>query len=86
MISDDGTGRKVSITTLYIKLDDFDKLSKLTNAKIKVNFELTQRNKSNVDLFLSGSGRQNYIFLRNFRQYFNKIQPRIRLNVIYHTI
>ncbi len=38
VLSDDGNGRKVRITTLFIKPEDVDKLAALTNSKIKVNF------------------------------------------------
>jgi hypothetical protein len=57
VLSDDGQGRKVRIATLFIRPEDFDKLATLNNAKIKVNYELLQRDKSNIDLFLSASGR-----------------------------
>lgn len=86
VLSDDGTGRKVRIATLFIKLQDVTKLGALTNPKIKVSFELQQMNKSTLNLFLSASGKQNYIFLRNFRQYYNKIADKVNLNVVYHTI
>lgn len=85
-MSDDGTGRKVRITTLFIKVEDVTKLAALSNPKIKVNFELQQSNKSTLNLFLSSSGKQNYIFLRNFRSYYNKIAEKVNLNVVYHTI
>lgn len=85
MLSDDGTGRKVKISTLFITLEDLGKLANLTNVKIKVNYELPQRNYSSVDLFLSATGRENYVFLRNFRQYYNSIANYVKLNVAYHT-
>lgn len=47
---------------------------------------MDSRDSSNVDIFLSASGRQNYVFLRNFRQYYSKLSKKITLNVVYHTI
>jgi len=86
VLSDDGNGRKVRITVLFVKPEDVNQLSTLLNPKVKVNFELSQRNISNVDIFLSASGKQNYIFLRDFRPYYNKMSSSINLNIAYHTI
>lgn len=57
IISDDGTGKKIKIVALFISPIDGEKLGNLSNAKIKVLFEMKQQTVSSVDLFLSASGR-----------------------------
>lgn len=36
-------------------------------------------------LFLSSSGRENYLFLRNFKEYYDKLKDSINLQLVYHT-
>jgi len=61
---DDGNGRKVHITVLFVNTQTYRKLQSVSNIHIKVQFETHQSPKVNFTYFLSASGRTNYIFLR----------------------
>ena len=61
---DDGNGRKVHITVLFINTTTYRKLYEIKNVHIKVQFETHQSDTVDFAYFLSASGRANYIFLR----------------------
>ena len=61
---DDGNGRKVHITVLFIDSQTYRKLHTLKNIHLKVSFETHLTEVANITYFLSASGRANYIFLR----------------------
>lgn len=82
---DDGTGRRVKIAVLFISIEDGKKLASLSNVQIKVSFDLARAPTAAMDLFLSATGRQNYIYLRNLRPLFKKISSSVKLDVIYYS-
>lgn len=70
VISNDGQGKNIKINSLFIEPKSYENLKPLKNIMIKVDFPINKRNVSDVNLFLTASQRKNYIFLRNFRQYY----------------
>lgn len=50
-----------------------------------MNFDVVKRKKSNVVMFMSSSNRDSYVFLREFREYYEKLQDHISMKLIYHT-
>lgn len=86
VISDDGTGSKVKIAVIFALPEDAQKLAKLANARIKVEFELARGKTSIVNIFLSASGRHNYVYLRNLKPYLMKVINSVKVNVAYHTV
>ena len=86
VLADDGYGRKVKIPALFITSADMQSLSEIKNPKIKVNFPVKKSSKSQVTLFLTAGNRRNYIFLRDFKNYFHKLKDYIKLSIVYHTI
>ena len=85
VISDDGHGRKVKINALFISVESYSQLNSLKNINIKANFPIVTRSKSDVTLFLESSERRNYIFLRNFRPFYESLKGYVSLQVVYHT-
>ncbi len=83
---DDGNGRKVHITVLFVNTQTYRKLYTIKNIHIKVQFETHQTPKVNLTYFLSASGRANYIFLREFKPYFLKLKDYINFVPTYLTI
>lgn len=71
---DDGNGRKVHITVLFINSQTYRKLHGIKNIHLKVSFEAHLTEKVNITYFLSASGRSNYIFLRQFQPYYEQIK------------
>ena len=82
---DDGNGRKVYISVLMIANLTYLQLQVIKNIQIKVQYEVYKSNVVNVTYFLSASGRANYIFLREFQPYYEKISDFINFRPIYLT-
>jgi fido (protein-threonine AMPylation protein) len=82
---DDGNGRKVHISVLFINTLTYRLLHSVKNAQIKVQYEVYKTDKANFTYFLAGSGRTNYIFLREFKPYYDKIKDYINFRPIYLT-
>ncbi len=61
---DDGNGRKVHITVLFISPNVYRQLTTVKNIHIKVQYEVYKTEKVNLTYFLTASGRTNYILLR----------------------
>ena len=61
---DDGNGKRVHITTLFISNAAYDKLNALKNVEIIANFPIPQERVSTVSIFISSAKRSSYIFLR----------------------
>lgn len=82
---DDGNGRKVHISVLMITNQTYLQLQILKNIQIKVQYEVYKKKIVDLTFFLSGSGRANYIFLREFQPYYEKISNHINFKPIYLT-
>ncbi len=82
---DDGNGRKVHITVLFISTMTYRQLHDLNDIKIKVLFETHQSEVVNITCFLSASGRGNYILLREIMPYLSKIEDKINFRPVYMT-
>lgn len=67
---DDGNGRNVHISVLFISTQTYRALKTVKNVHIKVLFEVYKTQQVNLSYFLSASGRSNYIFLREFQPYY----------------
>ena len=82
---DDGNGRKVHITVLFIDSQTYRKLHTVKNVHLKASFETHLTEKVNITYFLSASGRTNYIFLRQFQPYYQQIKDFVNFKPIYFT-
>jgi hypothetical protein len=84
--SDDGNGKKVHITCLFITLDSFDKLKKLSKIEIISKYPVPKEKVSTLSLFLSASKRNTYLFLREFKTQYKFLKDYVIIEPIYHTI
>lgn len=73
---DDGKGHFVTIPTVLIGKEDGYKILEYASQHpiISVAFELTEKEKSDVTLWVDVLDHKNYIFLREFQSYFNRIE------------
>jgi hypothetical protein len=70
---EDGNGKKVHITVLFIKNDHFDILKTLDQMEIITNYPVPKSQVTTLSLFLSASKRSSYVLVRNLEselQYF----------------
>lgn len=67
IIADDGNGRRVHISCLFIDLLVWSKLSIIPDIQIKAYFKLPRRKVSKVAVLLSASNRVSYTFLRRLK-------------------
>ena len=44
-----------------------------------------KKKKSHLVMFLSSGSRDSYVFLREFRKYYDKLKDHINMKLIYHT-
>ena len=85
--SDDGNGKKVHITCLFITNESFDKLKKLSKIEIISNYPVPKQKVSTLSLFLSASKRNTYVFLRDFKAQYKFFKDYVTIEApIYHTI
>jgi hypothetical protein len=84
--SDDGNGKKVHITCLFITNESFDKLKKLSKIEIISKFPVPKEKVSTLSLFLSASKRKTYAFLREFKAEYKLLKDYVTIEPIYHTI
>ena len=73
---DDGKGFQVHIPTILITyLDAAMLVSNVDKGiEISVNFEVVQQNVAEISIWLDITNHKDLVFMRNFRQYFNKLQ------------
>ena len=57
----------------------------LEDPEIKVSYNVVKKDKSTVQMFLSASGRANYVFLREFHPYFEQIKKKVKFEPFYFT-
>jgi hypothetical protein len=84
--ADDGNGKKVHITCLFITTNSFETLQKLKKVEIIAKFPVPQAKVSTVTLFISAAKRNSYIFLRQFSQDYSHLKGHINIEPIYHTV
>lgn len=84
--ADDGNGKKVHITCLFITTDSYHSLKKLGKVEIIAKFPVPQAKVSTVSLFLSASKRSSYVFLRQLGKEYPHLKSHINLEPIYQTI
>lgn len=83
---DDGNGRKVHITAIFISNRVFNSLKELKNVEITANYPVPKQPVSTLSIFLSSAKRSSYIFLREFQEKYLNLKDVIKLEPIYHTI
>ena len=84
--ADDGNGKKVHITCLFITTDSYHTLKKLGKVEIIAKYPVPQAKVSTVSLFLSAAKRSSYVFLRQFGREYPHLKSYISLEPIYQTI
>ena len=84
--ADDGNGRKVHITCLFIETSSYYTLKELGHVEIIAKYLVPQAKISAVTLFLSAAKRSSYIFLRQFSKEYSHLKTHINIEPIYHTI
>ncbi len=73
VMSDDGTGAKITIPSVFIGELDGEIImehSRNSSVILTMKFETKQSNTANVSLWLDTSVRSSYIMLRDFRPYY----------------
>ncbi len=83
---DDGNGKKVHITTLFISNPTFDKLKNLRSIEIIAKYPIPKESVSTLSIFISAAKRNSYVFLREFRDHYFALSNFVTLKPIYHTI
>ena len=66
--ADDGNGKKVHITVLFISNDHYRNLKQLHKIEVSAKYEVPQEKQSKVTLFISSSKRSNLVLLRQFSE------------------
>ena len=84
--ADDGNGKKVHITCLFITTDSYHTLKKLGKVEIIAKYPLPQAKVSTVSLFLSAAKRSSYVFMRQLGKEYPHLKSYITLEPIYQTI
>lgn len=85
-LGDDGNGRKVHITSIFINYATFEKLNKLKSVEIIANYPIPKSSVSTLSIFLSASKRSSYVFLRELKEKYPNIKDFIKIEPVYHTI
>lgn len=83
---DDGNGKKVHITTLFISNTNYDKLKALNNIQIIAKYPVPKERISTLSIFISSSKRSSYVFLRELQEEYQYLKDYIVIEPIYHTI
>ena len=83
---DDGNGKKVHITVIFISNRVFSSLKALNDVEITANYPVPKQPVTTISVFLSSSKRASYIFLREFQEKYLILKDYIKLEPIYHTI
>ena len=81
---DDGKGSHVSIPTVLInRIDGLQVLKYIEDGVIaSITFEVSKSLVSQVQLWIDISNHKNFVFLRNFRPYFQRIHSKGTLSTI----
>lgn len=83
---DDGNGKKVHISVLFISNNNFLKLEPLKNIEIIAKYPLPTSKIAEVSIFLSSAKRSSYLFLRQLQQEYTYLKDYIAIEPIYHTV
>lgn len=84
--ADDGNGKKVHITVLFISNAHYLSLKKLHKIEATAKYAVPQDKQSHVTLFISSSSRSNFILLRQFKEEYQHLSKHLIVDVVYHTV
>lgn len=86
VMADDGNGRRVHIVCLFISSETETLLKQIKGPiQISSKFPLPKQEKAAVTFFLSASQRSSYLFLKQLKADYSRLQAQIDIQPVYFT-